>query len=349
MSDAVPSDARHRVVSAVGRELQRLAELESARDPLVLVGCSGGADSVALAAATARAAERHHWRWGAVVVDHGLQPESAASAARAADTCAGLGATLVLVRRVAVAAAGQGLEAAARAARYAAFAEALDAVGSPTLMLGHTADDQAETVLLRLARGSGPRSLAGMPPRRDRYSRPLLEIPRDTVRAAFPELEVWHDPHNDDHAFARVRARRAMPVLEGALGPGFAAALARSAGQLRAEVQALDDWCDEVWPQITTITRQGDQVIVRLDAALLARRPEALIQRVLARAALVAGAPADRLAAAHYAPLHAMISRWRGQGPTHLPGGVVGYRESGTVVLARRTGDDYRKEFGGSK
>ncbi len=318
----------------------------------VLVGCSGGADSVALAAATARAARVRGRTWGAVVVDHGLQEGSAGVAARAGEVCCELGAALVLVRRATVDAAGLGPEAAARAARYGVFGEALAATSAPGLLLGHTADDQAETVLLRLARGSGPRSLAGMPAQRGPFRRPLLSIPRAAVRRAFPELEVWSDPHNEDPAYARVRARRVLPALEDALGPGVAAALARSAAQVRADVEALDLWSDEVWAQVAQVLPAegaGAPVEVRLDAAALARRPEALVQRVLARAAVASGAPADRLTAAHYAPLHAMIGRWRGQGPTQLPGGVVGYRESGTVVLARRPGGVNREEFGGSQ
>ncbi|TXH54394.1 MAG: tRNA lysidine(34) synthetase TilS [Burkholderiaceae bacterium] len=346
------SALRRRVVAAVVGDLARLAGGWSATPPgrpLVLVGCSGGADSVALAAAAARAVELRGWCWGAVVVDHGLQQGSADAAARAGHLCADLGAALVLVRRVEVrpAASAGGPEAAARAARYDAFDEALQASGALALLLGHTADDQAETVLLRLARGSGPRSLAGMPAERGPFRRPLLELPRADVRAAFPELAVWQDPHNEDPAYARVRVRRALPALEQALGPGLAASLARSAVQVRAEVEALDRWCDEVWPSVVELRELRGAVAVRLDARQLAGRPEALVQRVLARAADLAGAPRERLTAAHYAPLHAMIRRWRGQGPTQLPGGVVGYRESDTVVLVRRPDGAEREEFGG--
>ncbi len=131
---------------------------------LVLAACSGGQDSLALAAALAFVAPRAGLRAGAVTVDHGLQEGSAEHAARLMPTLSGLGLDPVLVATVAVAGPG-GPEAAARTARYAALEKTAADVGAAAVLLGHTLDDQAETVLLGLARGSGPRSLAGMPHR----------------------------------------------------------------------------------------------------------------------------------------------------------------------------------------
>ena len=124
-----------------------------------------------------------------------------------------------------------GREAAARTARYAALDAVADALGRDVL-LGHTLDDQAETVLLGLGRGSGPRSIAGMRPRSGRYLRPLLGVRRATTEAACRALglDCWDDPHNDDRALQRVRLRReVLPLLEDVLQGGVAEALARTA------------------------------------------------------------------------------------------------------------------------
>lgn len=218
---------------------------------LVLVACSGGPDSLALAAATAFVADRtvrrgpRVLRAGAVVVDHALQPGSADVAARTAAVCRTLGLDPVVVERVVVDAPG-GPEAAARHARYAALDAVAARTGAVAVLLGHTLDDQAETVLLGLARGSGARSLAGMPPVRGVLRRPLLGLRRtDTVGAcAALGLEPWDDPTNAgtaDDAPLRSRVRdRVLPLLERELGPGVAEALARTADQLREDADTLD-------------------------------------------------------------------------------------------------------------
>ncbi len=209
---------------------------------LVLAACSGGQDSLALAAALAFVAPRAGLRAGAVTVDHGLQEGSAERAAEVALTLRGLGLDPVRTATVTVAGPG-GPEAAARAARYAALEETAADVGAVAVLLGHTLDDQAETVLLGLARGSGPRSLAGMPPRRGLFVRPLLGVRRSVTAAACAALGLpaWSDPHNADRRFARVRVRLdALPALEAALGPGVAEALARTADQLRDDAEVLE-------------------------------------------------------------------------------------------------------------
>ncbi len=207
----------------------------------MLVACSGGADSLALAAATAFE-RRDRGRPGSITVDHGLQPGSHEQAQAVAAIGYELGFDPVEV----VTRAGHrhgGPEANARAARYAAIgatAEALDAV----VLLGHTLDDQAETVLLGLGRGSGPRSIAGMRPVDGRYRRPFLGVRRSTTQAACAALGFtpWHDPHNDDPSFQRVRLRReVLPLLEDVLQGGVAEALARTAALTRADLDALDD------------------------------------------------------------------------------------------------------------
>src|SRR5215469_12310932 len=185
---------------------------------LVLVACSGGADSLALAAAAAFAAPRLGLRAGGVTVDHGLQPGSAERAGEVTALLSGLG--LDPVRRATVTvpppATAAGPEAAARRARYAALDVAAKECGAAAVLLGHTLDDQAETVLLGLARGSGGRSLAGMAPQSGRYLRPLLQIRRAQTAAACAALglDSWDDPQNRDPAFTRTRVRRELvPAL----------------------------------------------------------------------------------------------------------------------------------------
>jgi tRNA(Ile)-lysidine synthase len=296
---------------------------------LVLAACSGGADSLALAAALAFVAPRAGLRAGGVTVDHGLQDGSAMRAAGVTTALSALG--LDPVRGVAVAVDGQGgPEAAARAARYEALSGVAEETGATAVLLGHTLDDQAETVLLGLARGSGPRSLAGMPPRRGVFRRPLLGLRRaDTIAAcAALGLRTWDDPHNGDRRYARVRVRLdALPALEAALGPGVAAALARTADQLRADAEVLEDISSER-------SRRGSP----LSASSLAGMPAAVRTRVLRQAAVEAGCPAGALTAGHVARLSELVTDWHGQRWIDLPGGVRASRRSGQVWFARGAG-----------
>jgi tRNA(Ile)-lysidine synthase len=295
----------------------------------VLVACSGGADSLALAAATAFVAPRAGFRAGLVTVDHGLQEGSAARAAAVAGWARTAGFEPVEVASVDVGGRPGGPEAAARDARYEALSSAAERNGAAAVLLGHTRDDQAETVLLGLARGSGARSLAGMGAARGRYRRPLLDLPRATVRAAAAGLATWDDPHNADPAFARSRVRHTvLPALERELGPGVAAALARTAQQLRADADALDDWA--------TAALAAAQADEGLDVTVLGALPVAVRTRVLRRAALAAGCPPSDLTAGHVGELDRLVTDWHGQGPLHLPGGVAAARACGTLALSRQ-------------
>ncbi len=295
----------------------------------VLVACSGGPDSMALAAAVAFEAPRAGLLAGAVTVDHQLQPGSRERAEKVAADLAALGLAPVEVVTVAVTGDG-GPEAAARAARYQALDDAADRFGAEAVLLGHTRDDQAETVLLGLARGSGPRSLAGMAAVRGRYRRPLLDLPRDVVRAAAAGHPTWDDPHNVDAAFTRSRVRTdVLPGLERDLGPGVAAALARTAALLRADTDALDGWAAAAH----TEAAEGGE---GLGIAVLAGLPAAVRTRVLRRAAIEAGCPATDLDAGHVAGLDRLVTDWHGQGPLHLPGAVSAQRACGRLALSRQ-------------
>ncbi|MBO0774691.1 MAG: tRNA lysidine(34) synthetase TilS, partial [Actinobacteria bacterium] len=261
----------------------------------------------------------------------GLQPGSAERAAAVAAVLTRLGLDPVLAIPVTVAdgPGGEGPAAAARTARYRALDEAASQTAAAAVLLAHTRDDQAETVLLGLARGSGTRSLAGMPPRRGRYRRPLLAASRATLRAACAALglEPWEDPQNADPAYTRARVRhQALPALEAALGPGVTEALARTAGQLRADAEVLDE-------------RAGAEAQRRAEpggswpAAQVARLPAAIRHRVLRAAALGAGCPPGALGSRHIAALETLVTRWQGQRWADLPGGVRAQRRYGKLLF----------------
>ena len=301
----------------------------------MLVALSGGPDSLALAAATVFEAERSGIRAGAVIVDHGLQKHSADVAAIVEHRAILLGLDPVLVRRVQVGTDG-GPEAAARDARYAALADAAAEVGASSVLLGHTLDDQAETVLLGLARGSGATSLQGMAPQNGLYLRPLLGIRRMTTEDFCDDsgLEPWNDPQNDDRAFARVRVRRTiMPVLERGLGPGVSEALARTADQLREDADALDHFAEEIAEDLAQIVEAG----IALPVTALAANPPALRQRLIRLA--VASEFHTSLSRAHTLDVARLVTAWHGQGPLDLPGVRVERRDGLIVFTATDVGE----------
>jgi len=306
--------------TAVRRQLT--AQLGPGRAP-VLVACSGGADSLALAATAGFVAPRLGRRPGLVTVDHGLQPGSAERAREVARWARGAGLEPVEVARVAVPERGAGgPEAAARQARYAALVSVAGRLGAAAVLLGHTRDDQAETVLLALARGAGPRGLAGMPARRVvdgvLLLRPLLGVDRAQTRQACVDLGLrpWADPHNADPAYARARVRAtALPALVAALGPDVVANLARTAELVAADTAALDAQAAEALA--------GAVLADGLAVAAVRELPPAVRGRVLHRWARDLGAPGAALGHRHVAALEALVCRWRGQGPVHLPGGIA--------------------------
>ncbi len=269
-------------------------------DGPVTAAVSGGADSLALAAALAF--ERPGA--GAVVVDHGLQPGSGQVAARAAAQCVSIGLE-ASVLTAAVTASGGGPEAAARAVRYALLGEV-----DGTVLLGHTRDDQAETVLLGLVRGSGARALSGMAPVRGRYRRPLLDLTRATVRQACLEagLEPWDDPQNDEPSYTRVRVRQLLAGLDLADG------LARSARLLREDADALD-----------ALASPEHEVrrLEELPPALRSRSLKLWAERESGQA----------VTSAHVDALRALVEDWKGQGPVALPGGGRVVRENGRLAF----------------
>lgn len=329
-----PDPAVAAVRCAVRVELADLAP-----GSLVLVACSGGADSLALAAGTAFVASRRRLRAGAVVVDHAIQPGSADVAAAASAACRGLGLDPVTVVAVEVGLTGSGPEAAARDARYRALQDSADRLGASAVLLGHTRDDQAETVLLGLARGSGPRSLAGMAPRRGVLRRPFLELDRSSTERACTALGLnpWRDPTNHDPQLLRARIRtRTMPALEADLGPGVVAALSRTAALLREDADALDSMAADLLDRAELNNGALGRVAldqVALDPVVLAAAPAALRRRVLLMAARRAGSPGGSLRRSHALALDALVVTWSGQGAVPLPGSVEGVRACGRLVF----------------
>ena len=312
--DKSVSDVRRAVRSSLR---QALDDRDLAAGDLVCVAVSGGADSLALAAALAWVGPKMGLRTGAITVDHALQAGSADRAAEAVNQCLALGLVPAVSTAVQVGRSG-GPEAAARKARYDALSAVASREQAAAVALGHTLDDQAETVLLGLARGSGARSLGGMRPR-ERFRgalllRPLLGLRRTTTAAACAAMNLvpWEDPHNADRRYARVRVRLdALPALEAAVGPGIAESLARTADLLRADADALDELAVEV----TSLAVDDLQALL-----------PAVRRRVLRAAAVAAGAANGELAAVHVTELDRLVTDWHGQRPVSLPGGLVAER-----------------------
>ena len=307
-------DALVALRSAVRAALEKF----SAGD-VILVAVSGGADSLALAEAAKLECENLALKVIGVTVDHQLQRGSDLQAENVVKQLS----IPCFVEKVNVEVT-DGLEASARRSRYAALEKSAKDNNAVAILLGHTKDDQAETVLLGLARGSGARSLSGMATENGIYLRPFLDITRTQTVAACKELNMqpWSDPHNDDESFLRVKARKkVLPLMESELGPGIRDALVRSAQLLRDDADALDALAKEFWQQNRS-----------LEVAPLAALPRAIRTRVLRLALFESGA--SQLSAEHVAQVEALISNWKGQGEVSLPAGVKVSRISGRLTLS---------------
>jgi tRNA(Ile)-lysidine synthase len=305
---------------AVGRLYAAVAAFANDVVPDVEQWCvalSGGPDSLALTAVAAVLRPT-----SALIVDHGLQPGSAEVANTARTQALGLGCVEANILRVEVSGDG-GPEAAARTARY----RALDAARRDRpVLLAHTLDDQAETVLLGLGRGSGARSIAGMRPHDPPWCRPLLGMRRSVTHAVCAELELtaWQDPHNTDRRFTRTRLREeVLPLLEDVLGGGVAEALARTATGLREDTDVIDALI--VQAMTTSIGDDG------LDTAMLTQLPNP-VRRGVIRSWLLAGG-AMRLTDKQIRGVDTLVTAWRGQG-----GVAVGSALRGQRLVAGRCG-----------
>lgn len=290
----------------------------------IAVGVSGGADSVALLKAAVHVGKELTLNVHAVVIDHQLQPNSNEVANKTAQLATELGATELEVVPVQVATGpgSGGVEAAARNARRRAFETYVAKNKIAAVLLGHTLEDQAETVLLGLARGSGAKSLAGMQSIDGIYRRPFLMLSRELVRSTVSDLPTYEDPHNSDLSFARVRVRNnVLPVLEKELGPGITQALARTAEMLREDTQALDSYAQ-------MILAAEDVGISTLEVL-----PAAVRTRVIRKLAINSGVLINDLTRDHVLNIDQLITNWKGQGPLNLPGQVNVKRESGKLIF----------------
>ncbi|WP_371152836.1 tRNA lysidine(34) synthetase TilS [Buchananella felis] len=364
----------------------------------ILVACSGGADSLALLLAVGElvrpggAREDLRGAARALHVDHGLRPESGAEGDFVAGVCEQLG--LPLLRVGVDARVGRdgrrrpgGPEAGARAARREAYARHLEA--GDFLLLGHTADDQAEQVLLALARGAGLRAVAGISPRAELAGavilRPLLGLRRAQTEAACAAFGTHYvrDPSNradgpwraaDGSALRRAAVReRALPALAAALGTDPIPALARTAAQARADLEALDLLAARLYREAllpgggpalasqagggaaatsaTNAHREGGRGgeaaggasanqggEIRLDCAILAGAPRALRTRALHLAGQEAGWEPSAINASHIDALDALVTSYRGQKETHLPANVRAHRSGPALRIWRKNG-----------
>ncbi|WP_235026368.1 tRNA lysidine(34) synthetase TilS [Glutamicibacter sp. JC586] len=285
---------------------------------LTLIGVSGGADSMALAIVASSLPSA----FGAVIVDHGLQPNSAQVAHEAAERCRGLGLDPVVIRKVSTA----GDEASARAARYEQFEWALAHHQTETLLLAHTRDDQAEQVLLGLLRGSGTRSLAGIPPARGPYRRPLLELTRAQTEKICHDagIQYWEDPSNADTRYRRNLIRhRILPYLNSELGEHVPEALARTASLAAADADALDLWAQRA---------KNEHGLNLLE---LAKLPVAIASRVLRLAAIESGAKnvGHERTQALCALAGIGVGKSKSAGPVQLDGKISAFRQRSVIVF----------------
>ena len=365
------------VVAAV-QEIVPAALAETGLTKLA-VGLSGGPDSLALAAAVAHVKSSPDSPLAQIevtahIVDHGLQPDSAAVATKAAAQAEALG-LVARVSRVQVTPTPDGLEADARRARYGALlgdgcapparprvagsgglpplgrndiclprqtrrraagsddvppppAAAMGPEAAELVVVGHTLDDQAETVLLGLARGSGLRSLAGMPVRSGRLVRPLLGVRRAQTLQACRDwgLTPWFDPMNADTRFGRTRVRTALATLEEALGPSLTEALARTAYLADRDATYLEAQAAAAW--------QGVAIGESLGAVRLAALPEALRGRVILLWLRHAGS--HDVGAHHVTAVERLALDWHGQDGVDVPGGRVERRDGRLIFEPRR-------------
>lgn len=299
-----------------------LADLEPGDQ--IAVGLSGGGDSVALLKAAVHVGNEKSFVVTAIIIDHQLQADSGAVAEQAAQIAKDLGTSKVEIVKVQVAtgSGSGGLEAAARNARRDVFESYASVNNVKAVLLGHTLEDQAETVLLGLARGSGARSLSGMRAIDGIYRRPFLNLTRDLVRSTVTDLATFEDPHNSDPSFTRVRVRQTvLPVLEKELGPGVAQALGRTADMLRDDADALD-------MDAAMIFAAGEPTINELE-----KLSKAVRTRVLRHLAIRAGVLVNDLSREHILNIDNLITNWHGQGSLNLPGQVNVKRESGKLIF----------------
>lgn len=295
---------------------------------LVLVGCSGGADSLALVWTTSVVGKRLELKTGAVIVDHQLISESNDVAHNAKKQCEELGIEKVIIKKVEVNQTNEGLEAAARIARYEAFENVLHETNAKVILLAHTQDDQAETVLMRLTRGSGAKSLSGMSAISGKYLRPFLHLRKKIVHDSLDliGMKAWQDPANFDNQYLRVKVRQElMPKLIEVLGEGAISSLDKTSQLLRLDNQALDELAQQFVDVQDDVKKNG------LKVKELENLPEAIRTRVLKICAVASGVHPGPFSFEHIEAIDALVKNWHGQGNIDLPGFIQATRVDGSL------------------
>ncbi|MBM3681857.1 MAG: tRNA lysidine(34) synthetase TilS [Actinobacteria bacterium] len=295
---------------------------------LVLVGCSGGADSLALVWTTSVVGKRLELKTGAVIVDHQLISESNDVAQNAKKQCEELGIEKVIIKKVEVNQTNEGLEAAARIARYEAFENVLHETNAKVILLAHTQDDQAETVLMRLTRGSGAKSLSGMSAISGKYLRPFLHLRKKIVHDSLDliGMKAWQDPANFDNQYLRVKVRQElMPKLIEVLGEGAISSLDKTSQLLRLDNQALDELAQKFVDAQDDVKKNG------LKVKELENLPEAIRTRVLKICAVASGVHPGPFSFEHIEAIDALVKNWHGQGNVDLPGFIQATRVDGSL------------------
>ncbi len=295
---------------------------------LVLVGCSGGADSLALVWTTSVVGKRLELKTGAVIVDHQLIPESNDVAQNAKKQCEELGIEKVIIKKVEVNQTNEGLEAAARIARYEAFENVLHETNAKVILLAHTQDDQAETVLMRLTRGSGAKSLSGMSAISGKYLRPFLHLRKKIVHDSLDliGMKAWQDPANFDNQYLRVKVRQElMPKLIEVLGEVAISSLDKTSQLLRLDNQALDELAQQFVDAQDDVKKNG------LKVKELENLPEAIRTRVLKICAVASGVHPGPFSFEHIEAIDALVKNWHGQGNVDLPGFIQATRVDGSL------------------
>jgi len=296
---------------------------------LVLVACSGGADSLALAKAVSLEAPMANLSAGAIVVDHGWSKEAGEVVATTVTTLEEMGLAPVVAVKLP---AHERSETAARSLRYTALQEVAIKTKARAVFTAHTQNDQAETLLMRLARGSGTTSLAGIPRQRDIFFRPLLDVSREITQAACAEwsLSFWQDPANEDLSHTRVKVRKiALPALVEALGESVIQGLTRSADLLRDDAEVLDSLSMQVFDLVF------DQKSQRLNAEKLSQEQPAIARRVLLTWISQRGVPRAELNYLHATQLQTLLSQDLNSIRIALPAGFTARREGADLLCEK--------------
>jgi tRNA(Ile)-lysidine synthase len=294
----------------------------------LLIAVSGGADSLALVSAALFEAKKLELQVATVTIDHGLQKASARVTEQTLEKLHQIGITEAWSKKVKVGSRG-GPEAAARDARYKALESVRIQSQSDFIVLGHTANDQAETVLLGLTRGSGAKSLSGMSARSDRLLRPILSIERKTTEQFCKDERIspWQDPQNKDLKFLRVRMRRViLPFLEKQLGKGIFGNLIRTSSQLQEDDQYLSSISDKAFKKLAKTSSRT----VTLDQPGLAKLSAAVRNRVIKSAIDYFEVDSSR---AHVLAVVDLVLNWHGQKPLALPG--VRVERKGKIITLK--------------